>query len=194
MAGERFQNKSHSHSLSLQRMTDPTEDFRSKVAALLPRLRRFALALAGSPHDADDLVQSAVERALSREEQWRPDTRLDSWMYRIVQNLWIDHGRRRRTCAESPGGLEDALHLSGEDGRETAERRLMLRQAWAAFETLAPELRAAASLVILNGMSYQEAAETLEVPIGTIMSRISRSRRALEEAFGGEGRSREAAG
>jgi RNA polymerase sigma-70 factor (ECF subfamily) len=191
MPRQRSQNKSYSHPLSFKRMTDPTEDFRSKVAALLPKLRRFALALAGTPHDADDLVQSAVERALSREEQWRPDTRLDSWMYRIVQNLWIDHGRRRRTRAESAGGLDDAQRVAGEDGRETAERRLLLRQAWAAFQTLTPELRAAAGLVILNGMSYQEAATTLEVPIGTVMSRVSRSRRALEEAL--DGTSREAA-
>lgn len=165
-------------------MTDPTEDFRSRVAALLPRLRRFALAVAGTPHDADDLVQAAIERALSREGQWRPDTRLDSWMYRIVQNLWIDQGRRRRTRSESPGGLDDAIHVSGEDGREVAERRLMLQQVRAAFAALAPELREAAGLVILNGMSYREAAEVLEVPIGTIMSRVSRSRRALEEALG----------
>jgi RNA polymerase sigma-70 factor (ECF subfamily) len=164
-------------------MTDPTDDFRSKVAALLPRLRRFALALAGTPHDADDLVQSAVERALSRAEQWSPDTRLDSWMYRIVQNLWIDQTRRRRTRGET-AVLDDALHVSGEDGREVTERRLMLQSARAAFAELAPELREAAGLVILNGMSYREAAETLEVPIGTIMSRVSRSRRALEDALG----------
>lgn len=164
-------------------MTDPTEDFRSKVAALLPKLRRFALAMAGTPHDADDLVQSAVERALSRAEQWRPDTRLDSWMYRIVQNLWIDQTRRRRTRGET-AVLDDALHIAGEDGREVTERRLMLGRVREAFGGLAPELREAAGLVILNGMSYREAAETLGVPIGTIMSRVSRSRRALEEALG----------
>ena len=171
-------------------MTDPTEDFRSKVAALLPKLRRFALAMAGTPHDADDLVQSAVERALSREEQWRPDTRLDSWMYRIVQNLWIDQTRRRRTRGET-AVLDDALHIAGEDGREVTERRLMLGRVREAFGGLAPELREAAGLVILNGMSYREAAETLGVPIGTIMSRVSRSRRALEEALGA-GRAQEA--
>ena len=165
-------------------MIDSDEDFRSQVGALLPKLRRFALALTGTAHDADDVVQSAIEKALSREEQFRPGTRLDSWMYRIVQNLWIDHGRRRRIRAEEPGGLDEALHLSGEDGREATERRLMLQSARAAFDGLAPELRAAAGLVILNGLSYREAAETLDVPIGTIMSRVSRSRRALEEALG----------
>ncbi|MGZ8362930.1 MAG: RNA polymerase sigma factor [Caulobacteraceae bacterium] len=166
-------------------MTGPDGDFPKKVAALLPKLRRFALALTGSPADADDVVQSAVEKALTRAEQWRPGTSLDSWMYRIVQNHWID---QRRTAARR-GATADldgvALHIAGEDGRETTERRALLRSAWAAFEALSPDLRQAAALVILNGASYQEAAETLNVPIGTIMSRVSRSRKALEQAVNG---------
>lgn len=164
-------------------MTDPTEDFRTRVTALLPQLRRFALAMTGAPNDADDLVQSAVERALSRAEQWRPDTRLDSWMYKIVQNLWIDQTRRRSVRGEA-APIEQAHQVPGEDGREVVERRLMLQSARAAFADLAPELRAAASLVILNGLSYREAADALEVPIGTIMSRVSRARRSLETALG----------
>ncbi len=166
-------------------MIGSDDDFRSQVGALLPKLRRFALALTGSPHDADDVVQSAIEKALSREEQFRPGTRLDSWMYRIVQNLWIDQARGRKRRGEHADIDDAALHIVGEDGRVVAERRLMLKAAWSAFETLSPELRAAASLVILNGASYQEAAETLDVPIGTIMSRVARSRRALEQAVGG---------
>lgn len=159
---------------------DP-EDFREMVAALLPQLRRFALALARTSHDADDLVQSAIEKALAKQEQWRPETRLDSWMYRIVQNLWIDQTRQGRRRATQP--IEDAYAVAGEDGREVTERRLMLRAAKTAFDGLQPEMRAAASLVILNGMSYRDAAEALDVPIGTIMSRVSRSRRSLEEAL-----------
>jgi len=162
-------------------MAAETEDFRDMVAALLPQLRRFALALARTPHDADDLVQSAIERALARQEQWKPDTRLDSWMYRIVQNLWIDQTRQGRRRAAEP--IEEAHALVGEDGRDVTERRLMLQAAKAAFDRLQPEMRAAASLVILNGMSYRDAAEALDVPIGTIMSRVARSRRSLEEAL-----------
>lgn len=168
-------------------MIDPDADFRSQVGALLPKLRRFALGLTGSPHDADDVVQAAIEKALSREEQFRPGTRLDSWMYRIVQNLWIDQARTRKRRGEHADIDDVGLHLTGEDGREVTERRLMLRAAWSAFEGLSPELRSAASLVILNGASYQEAADALQVPIGTIMSRVARSRRALEQAVGGSG-------
>ena len=166
-------------------MIDTDDDFRSQVGALLPKLRRFAMALTGSPHDADDVVQAAIEKALSREEQYRPGTRLDSWMYRIVQNLWIDQTRGTRRRGEHVDVDDVALQIAGEDGRETSERRMMLRAAWNAFETLSPELRAAAALVILNGASYQEAAATLDVPSGTIMSRVARSRRALELAVGG---------
>jgi RNA polymerase sigma-70 factor, ECF subfamily len=162
-------------------MADNHQDFRTNLAALLPQLRRFALSLTGAAHDADDLVQSAIERALARQDQWRPDTRLDSWMYRIVQNLWIDQTRHRRRRPSEP--IEEALHLAGEDGRDVTERRLMLKAAKAAFDQLAPEMRAAASLVILNGMSYRDAAEALDVPIGTIMSRVARSRRSLEAAL-----------
>ena len=172
-------------------MSKPAADpFQSELIQLLPRLRRFALGLTADPAQADDLVQAGCERALSRRQQWQPGTRLDSWMFRIVQNLWIDQTRRRRTRGET-AVLDDALHIAGEDGREVTERRLMLGRVREAFGGLAPELREAAGLVILNGMSYREAAETLGVPIGTIMSRVSRSRRALEEALGA-GRAQEA--
>jgi RNA polymerase sigma-70 factor (ECF subfamily) len=174
-------------------MIEGDEDFRSQVGALLPKLRRFALALTGTAHDADDVVQSAIEKALSREEQFRPGTRLDSWMYRIVQNLWIDQTRGVKRRGEHADVTDPGLHIAGEDGREVTERRLMLQSAWRAFETLSPELRSAAALVILNGASYQEAADTLQVPIGTIMSRVARSRRALEQAIGGAAAARGAA-
>lgn len=163
-------------------MADTGLEFRQQVAALLPRLRRFSLSLTGTVHDADDLVQSAVVRALANADQWRPDTRLDSWMYRIVQNLWIDETRRHKRAPKAV--IDEAMELTGEDGRETTERRLMLAAARRAFDDLAPELRSAAALVMLNGMSYREAADTLDVPIGTIMSRVSRARRALEAALG----------
>lgn len=162
-----------------------SDEFRSDIVSLLPKLRRFAVALTGTRHDADDLVQSAIERALARSEQWSPGTRLDSWMYRIVQNLWIDETRGRRVRGESVP-LDLALESPGEDGRATTERRLMMLEVREAFAALSADLRAAAALVILNGLSYSEAASALGVPIGTIMSRVSRSRRAIVERMGAE--------
>lgn len=160
------------------------QSFRSNLADLLPQLRRFALGLTRTRHDADDLVQSAVERALSHAKQWTPGTRLDSWMYRIMQNIWIDQKRsagRRETTT-----IDEAVSITGEDGRDVTESKIMAEHAKHAFALLPDELRAAAVLVIVNGLSYAEAAKSLDVPIGTIMSRVSRSRAALVKSLGGE--------
>jgi RNA polymerase sigma-70 factor, ECF subfamily len=162
-------------------MSDKDGEFRSEIAALLPKLRRFALALTGTRHDADDVTQAAIERALSRADQWAEGTRLDSWMYKIMQNLWIDQIRRNKRRNDAP--MEEASAIAGEDARQITEDRLMLAKAREAFNSLAPEIRAASALVILNGMSYAEAASTLNVPIGTIMSRVSRARAGLAKAL-----------
>ncbi len=168
-------------------MTKPPTDFRSNIAELMPKLRRFAFGLCGTAHGADDLTQSTLERALRSESQWRPGTRLDSWMYRIMQNLWIDQTRQKRSRGPTLP-LEEAYDVVGEDARETLENRDMAARAIRAFTTLSPEIRSAASLVILNGQSYREAAEALEVPLGTIMSRVARARRVLEVALGEDSR------
>jgi RNA polymerase sigma-70 factor (ECF subfamily) len=163
-------------------MAETERDLRSGIVALLPKLRRFAFGLCGAAHDADDLVQSAVERALRNEAQWNPGTRLDSWMYKIVQNLWIDKGRQQRTRGEA-APLEEAMGQAGDDARETLETRDAAARALKALAALSPEMRSAATLVIISGHSYREAAEALDVPVGTIMSRVARARGALEAAL-----------
>lgn len=144
---------------------------------LLPRLRRFARSLTQSGNDSEDLVQSAVERALRRRQEGERFERLDSWLFKIVQNLWIDELRRRR---RAPAEVLDE-RLPGEDGRNTTSSRMDLDAARAAMRALPPEQRAVMSIVVLDGMSYQQAAEVLDVPIGTIMSRLARARRALAD-------------
>lgn len=166
-------------------MKNSEVDLRAGIVALLPRLRRFAFSLTGAAADADDLVQSAVERALRSEDQWRADVRLESWMYKITQNLWIDQVRQRR--ARGPTTSLDEVHDHvGEDARKTLELRSEAAAALAAFARLSPEIRAAASMVIINGHSYREAADALDIPIGTIMSRVARARRSLEAALAPE--------
>jgi RNA polymerase sigma-70 factor, ECF subfamily len=157
----------------------------NEMVALLPRLRRFACGLAGSLADADDLVQGACLRALDRIEQWRPGTRLDSWMFRILQNLWIDQLRERRgrEVAMDPDDL--AERAVGDAAREN-EARIELAQVRREIAKLAPEQRAVLMLVSVEGVSYKEAAEILEIPIGTVMSRLARARLALGRAIGGE--------
>lgn len=160
-----------------------TGDFRRELVALMPRLRRFARGLTGSPADADDLVQAALERALERFDQWQPGTRLDSWLYRIAQNLWIDQIRsaRSRGTAVDAEALEEA---QGSDGRDVAEQQLTLRDAERALAELPPEQRDVLMLVTVEEMSYAEAASVLEIPIGTVMSRLARARRALAARMG----------
>lgn len=152
------------------------DDFRRELVALLPRLRRFATALTGSSAEAEDLLQAAVEKALRAEDRFKPGTRLDSWMFRIVQNAWIDETRAARRRAAP---LEEASHVVGEDGREVAGLSLDAAAARAAMAALSPDQRAVAALVLVDGLSYKEAAETLQVPIGTVMSRLSRARAAV---------------
>lgn len=158
---------------------------RKEMVALLPRLRRFACGLTGSLADADDLVQSACERALSRIEQWRPGSRLDSWMFRIVQNLWIDRIRQRHG-REIAMPAEALAERSVGDAVREQEARLTLAAVRREVAKLPEDQRAVLMLVSVEGVSYKEASEILEIPIGTVMSRLARARLALGRAIEGE--------
>jgi RNA polymerase sigma factor (sigma-70 family) len=157
------------------------QSFESDMIALLPRLRRFAHALARSPSDADDLCQATVERALKAREQWQPGTRLDSWMYRIMRNQWIDEtrarGRRDRTFVPEEAGA----HVGAEAAQEIT---LELADLDRAMDRLPDEQREAIALVLVEGLAYKEAAAVLDVPVGTLTSRLSRGREALIAAMG----------
>lgn len=149
---------------------------RDELVTLLPRLRRFSLAVTGNVQDGEDLLHSALERALRHESSWQRGTRLDSWMYRIIRNLWIDERRAKRNQDVSLEVTGDAVL---EDSRDTAEHLLDLTQARRAMLALPEEQRSVLCLVVLEGMTYQEAAAALDVPIGTVMSRLSRARAAM---------------
>ncbi|MBN2631793.1 MAG: RNA polymerase sigma factor [Rhodobacteraceae bacterium] len=154
------------------------DTFRRDLVALVPKLRRFALSLTGNMPDADDLVQAACEKALRNVAQFVPGTRMDSWMYRIVQTLWLDDRRKltRRGASVDP----DDVHLSDEGkAASLPEDRMMLAQTRAAMLDLPRGQREVLALVAIEGLSYREAAETLDVPVGTVMSRLSRAREAL---------------
>jgi RNA polymerase sigma-70 factor (ECF subfamily) len=150
---------------------------RAEMLALLPRLRRFAVALTGRTADADDLVQDTIERALRSLDQFTPGTRMDSWMFRIAQNLWIDNLRSRKARGQ-PVELENAEQVSV-DGRRAAEARLMMTDTVRALAALPEEQRVVVALVLVDGLSYREAASVLQVPIGTVTSRLARGRDAL---------------
>src|SRR5579862_6001811 len=135
------------------------EDFQRLLAGLVPRLRRFGLALTGSRADADDLVQMACERALLRSGQLRDQARLDAWLYGIMRNLWIDETRARRVRRHDD--IDSALDIAGADGGATTEGHLMLATVRRCLQSLSPEHRTVLVLVCVDGLSYREAAEVL---------------------------------
>lgn len=157
----------------------------AQLVALLPRLRRFARGLAGTADQADDLVQAACERALSRIEQWTPGTRLDSWMFRIIQTIWLDE--RRAVKVRSGEGTIEAESAGPElsvDGTRDMEAHLTFDAVRRAMTKLPEEQQTVLMLVCVEGQTYKEAAETLSIPIGTVMSRLARARLALGREMG----------
>ena len=162
-------------------MADLSPTVRDDIAALLPRLRRFGRTLARNMEDADDLVQIAVERALTHSHQWQPGTRLDSWMFRIMQNAWIDESRarerRQQTFVEEEAGENVGVSTNDAQMDVLAVRR--------AVAQLSDEQRAVVGLVLVEGLPYKEAADVLGIPIGTLTSRLARARDALQAILAG---------
>lgn len=155
------------------------DGFQREIVDLLPRLRRLARVMTRDLADADDLVQLTVERALGRRDQWRPGTRLDSWMFRIMKNAWIDETRARgRTGRVMEQGLEADQIADG--AIASMELRLEANAAERALAALPEDQRLAIALVLIDGLSYREAAEVLGVPVGTLTSRLVRGRTALQ--------------
>ena len=157
---------------------ESSQSFERDLTQMLPRLRRFAHTLSRNPADADDLTQATVERALRSREQWQPGTRLDSWMYRIMRNLWIDtaRARMRKDRYEAP---EDEAESVGHDPREALDASLELKRAMDAMDRLPDEQREVVALILVEGFGYREVSEMLDLPIGTVSSRLVRGRTAL---------------
>ncbi len=161
-------------------MADSSSDVRTQIAALLPRLRRFGRTLAHTREDADDLVQMAIEKALTRTDQWTPGTRLDSWMFRIMQTTWIDEVRARDRRGRTFVPEEEGEHV----GHSPHEAQLDAMAVRKAVSRLGDDQRAVVGLVLVEGLSYQEAAEVLDIPVGTLTSRLARAREALQATLG----------
>lgn len=162
-------------------MAESSQDVREQLAALLPRLRRFGRTLARNREDADDLVQIALERALTRTDQWQPGTRLDSWMFRIMQNAWIDETRARERRGQTFVAEEEGEHV----GVSTTDAQIDAIAVRKAVAQLNDDQRAVVGLVLVEGLPYKEAAEVLGVPIGTLTSRLARAREALQALLDG---------
>lgn len=158
-------------------MPSSEQQLREEIVGLLPRLRRFARTLARNTHDADDIVQVAVERALARLDQLRPDAPLSSWLFGIVRNAWIDEVRSRGR----QGRIFAPEELGAQVGDESANAVADTLAVQDALARLPDEQRIAVGLVLVEGLSYKEAARIMEIPIGTLTSRLARGREALQE-------------
>ncbi len=160
-------------------MSTEAEQWRDDIVVLLPRLRRYCFTLTGSATDADDLLQNTIEKALSRYHQFEQGTDLDKWMFRMCKNLWIDEWRSRRVR----GDTVDPMDYKNEpwiDGEDQLVNKLKMSEVGSAMNELQDEQRVIIYLIAIEGYSYKEASKFLNVPIGTVMSRLARARKALE--------------
>ncbi len=146
----------------------------------LPRLRRYARALAGSRDDADDLVQDTLERAWSRSGLWRGVADMRAWLFAIMHNLHVDGVRRQRPPMVDLD--EDFLEFATPP---TQGERLDVLDLQAALDLLPIEQKEILLLIALEDMAYADVAATLGIPIGTVMSRLSRGRERLRALMEG---------
>ena len=177
-------------------MTNDIQTVTERLVAFLPNLRRFAISLCRSRELADDLVQTACERAILAAGSFIPGSRFDAWMFRILRNLWIDHLRRQKTAGPQ-ADLEEARDVSVPSGEAASLARMDLRDVTAALQKLPDEQREVLVLVCVEELSYRDTAEVLSIPIGTVMSRLARARKNLAELTGisfGEKRSSDTKG
>jgi RNA polymerase sigma-70 factor (ECF subfamily) len=156
-------------------------DFRSQLAGEIPHLRRFARALSGDQAVADDLVQDCIERALRKSHLYDPARPLRAWLYAMLRNIFIS-GLRSQGRSAVVKAVDDLV--DGEDAvPATQEDRLAVSLVGEALDRLPPQHREVIVLVGLEAMSYRDAAEIIGVPVGTVMSRLSRAREVLRQSL-----------
>ena len=157
------------------------QEFLDEIELCVPALRRYARALTRNPDRADDLVQDCIERAIRKQALWKPTGPLKAWLFRILLNLYRNElrtSRRRGDHVPVETLLVEPAVAPSQPGR------IALSEMARAIDTLAAEQREALLLVVLEGMSYAEAAEAIGIPIGTLMSRLGRARAALRTLTG----------
>ncbi|MDX3926914.1 MAG: RNA polymerase sigma factor [Shinella sp.] len=156
-----------------------TQDFRQELVALLPKLRRFATTLTRNASDADDLVQEACARAITRSRLWNGEGSLESWVYAMTRNLWVDEIRKRKIRAGT--GTVDAADDGDLHVEASADKAVYAKQLHRMIMTMPEGLSSVFLLVNVEGHSYRGAADILNIPIGTVMSRLSAARIRLSE-------------
>ena len=161
-------------------------NFDRELVALLPNLQRYALSLCHSREIAEELVQVTCQKAISSKSSFQLGTRMDAWLFRILKNSWIDFARKNRTEGIKVE-IDDAFDVSGEDGEQTTQTHILLKEAFTQIEKLPEDQREVLLLICVEELSYKEAAEVLGLPIGTIMSRLARARKKVMREMGIKG-------
>lgn len=152
------------------------KNMHTELVEVLPNIRRFALSLTGNMADADDLLQSTVERLLTK--GWPESAELVAWCLKVCRNLWIDEVRSRKVrhdASDDPAVIGEQVL----EGEQQVHGEMALQEVQSALWELPEAQREVLELVAVEGYSYKEAAAVLEVPIGTVMSRLTRARTAL---------------
>ncbi|WP_029134722.1 RNA polymerase sigma factor [Sedimenticola selenatireducens] len=150
---------------------------RQRLAALSPRLRRLALAWCGEQSLAEDLSQEALARALSRLDTLKDDKALERWVFSILANCFRDHCRRHKPADQ----FEECIDQSLSSADEQLAQQQTTNQVRQAIGRLTPDQREVLMLVDLEACSYTEVADILDIPVGTVMSRLSRARQNLKQ-------------
>lgn len=151
---------------------------KDELLELLPALRRYAWSMTHSVHDADDLLQGTVERLLRKGVP--EGVELARWAFTVCRNLWIDEYRSRKTWQTTD--LDPDLTDAGQvDGEKDVQAQMQLKQVMAAMQQLPEEQQMVLNMVTVQGLSYQDVADSLEIPVGTVMSRLARARGKLIE-------------
>ncbi|MBX9575669.1 MAG: sigma-70 family RNA polymerase sigma factor [Caulobacteraceae bacterium] len=163
------------------------DDFQTGLVELLPRLRRFAKVLRPADADAQDLVQQTVERALASRSGFRPGTRLDSWTFTLMRRIAIDEGRKAQRWGRLLTSDEEGAARAADPAQAGEALRADGFAAREALHALPDDQRHAVALVLIEGLSYAEAAQVVGVPAGTLTSRLVRGRQSLIETLAAQG-------
>jgi RNA polymerase sigma factor (sigma-70 family) len=163
--------------LSASRPPSPASSTLGVIESCIPALRRYAGSLLRDRQDVDDLVHDCLVRALDRLHTRRGDGEMRPWLFAIMHNLYVSRIRRRHVHGEAQQLNEIADSAAGETARQ--EAALQTREIMAVVERLPQDLRAVLLLVTVEDLSYAETAQVLDIPIGTVMSRLSRARERI---------------
>ncbi|MCB8822507.1 RNA polymerase sigma factor [Microvirga rosea] len=167
--------------------TSGPEEVKTALAGHLSRLWRYGLILTGRRDEAEDLVQATCVRAIEREHQFQPGTRLDHWLFSILRSIWLNEVRAQRIRRGE--GIVDAETALVVDGAGQTEAAVLVHQVLREVAALPDAQRETVLLVYVEGMAYREAAAILDVPIGTVMSRLAAARATLGKLNMGKERS-----